>query len=81
MTKLLDPDTFRRDAGPIVPGTRRHLHDTLVFGALIVVSLGLLTLSKLDQPVIGVVRMAIETDMRHNPLLEEINDRRLPSTR
>ena len=60
MTKLLDPDTFRRDAGPIVPGTRRHLHDTLVFGALIVVSLGLLTLSKLDQPVIGVVRMVIQ---------------------
>ena len=60
MSKLLEPDTFRRDGGPLAPTGRRHLHDPLVFGALMAVSLGLLTLSKLEQPAIGVARTAIQ---------------------
>ena len=60
MTKQLAPDSFRRTAWPPASGARRAAHDTVVFGALIVASLGLVMLSKLEQPAISHIRATIQ---------------------
>jgi rod shape-determining protein MreC len=60
MTKLLDPDAYRRDAWPPLPGVSRRVHDPLVFGALIAVALGLVVASKLEAAIVGVARTAVQ---------------------
>jgi rod shape-determining protein MreC len=60
MTQLLEPDTYRRDAWPPLPGVSRRVHDPLVFGVLIVIALGLVVASKLDATAIGVVRAQVQ---------------------
>jgi rod shape-determining protein MreC len=60
MTQLLEHDTYRRDAWPPLPGVRRRTHDTLVFGLLMAVSLGLVVASKFEPPVLGMARTAIQ---------------------
>jgi rod shape-determining protein MreC len=60
MTKLLEHDSYRRDAWPPLPGVKRPGRDKLVFGSLIVAALALIVANKLDVPALGVARTALQ---------------------
>jgi rod shape-determining protein MreC len=60
MTKLLENDTYRRDARPPLSGAKRRGRDTLVFGALMIASLALIVASKFDPPALGLARTNIQ---------------------
>lgn len=61
MTKLLQPDIYQRSkAWPSSPNARRRLHDVMIFGALIVVSLGLAILDRFEYPAAAGIRNGIQ---------------------
>ncbi len=59
MSKLLQPDVFRR-ATFWPTGARKRAHDAMVFGGLIVVSLTLTAMDKFDLPVTVAVRTNVQ---------------------
>ena len=60
MTQLLEPDTYRRDAWPPLPGVSRRGHDTVHFGLLLLLALGLVVASKFDSAPVGAIRAHVQ---------------------
>jgi rod shape-determining protein MreC len=60
MTKLLEHDTYRRDAWPPLPGVKRRGRETLMFGTLIIVALGLTVASKFEVRALTTARVVLQ---------------------